>query len=161
MAAISSGEHMVQGGPALVRINKLGQTNMEIFNCNNHAMTIEKNYLLGIVEKLKDEDQVGELRVNKMTVNLEQREIKPAAKIAEEKKKYILDNVQFARNEELTEAMKQRYIDFLLEHHEAISNSLFDTGQSQKTTHDIQLKKQDPLNSSRSQKLNKKQYKNT
>jgi hypothetical protein len=70
MAAISSGEHMVQGGPALVRINKLGQTNMEIFNCNNHAMTIEKKYLLGIIEKLKDEDQVGELRVNKMTVNL-------------------------------------------------------------------------------------------
>jgi hypothetical protein len=28
MATISSGDHVVQGGPTLVRINKLGQTNM-------------------------------------------------------------------------------------------------------------------------------------
>jgi hypothetical protein len=161
VATISRGEHVVRGGPALVRVNRLGQTNIEIFNCTNHAMTIKKNSLLGIIEKIKEEDRVGELRVNKMTVNLEQKEMKPAGKITEGKKKYFLDNVKFTRNEELTEAMKQKYIDLLLEHHEAISNSLFDTGQSQKTTHDIQLKKQDPLNSSRSQKLNKKQYKNT
>jgi hypothetical protein len=101
---------------------------MEIFNCTNHAMTIEKNSILGIIEKLKDEDQVGELQINEMTVNLEQKELTPAAKIKEKKKKYILDNVKFTRNEELTEALKQKYIALLLEHHEAISNSLFDTG---------------------------------
>jgi hypothetical protein len=103
LAAISSGEHVVRGGPALVRVNRLGQTNMEIFNCTNHAMMIEKNSLLGIIEKIKDEDQVGELQVNKMTVNLEQKELKPADKITEEKKKSILDNVKYARNKELTE----------------------------------------------------------
>jgi hypothetical protein len=37
---------------------------MEIFNCTNHAMMIEKNSVLGIIEKLKDEDQVGELQIN-------------------------------------------------------------------------------------------------
>ena len=67
-------------------------------------MMIEKNSVLGIIEKLKDEDQVGELQINKMTVNLEQKELTPAAKIMEKKKKYILGNVKFARNEELTEA---------------------------------------------------------
>ena len=118
---------------------------MEIFNCTNHAMTIEKNSILGIIEKLKDKDQVGELLINKMSVNLEQKELTPAAKITEKKKKYILDNVKFARNEELTKALKQKYIDLLLEHNEAISNSLFDTGRSQTMAHDIQLKKQDPI----------------
>ena len=80
-----------------------------------------------------------------MTVNLEQKELKPAAKIMEKKKKYILDNVKFARNEELMEALKQKYIALLLEHHEAISNSLFDTDQCQTIAHDIKLKKQDPI----------------
>ncbi len=56
-----------------------------------------------------------------------------------------MDNVKFARNKELTEALKQKYIDLLLEHHEAISNSLFDTGRSQTIAHNIQLKKQDPI----------------
>ncbi len=67
---------------------------MEIFNCTNHAMTIEKNSILGIIEKLKDKDQVGELLINKMSVNLEQKELTPAAKITEKKKKYILNNVK-------------------------------------------------------------------
>jgi hypothetical protein len=116
---------------------------MEIFNCTNHAMTIEKNSILGIIEKLKDEDKVGELQFNEMTVNLEQKELTPAAKIMEKKKNYILDNVKFARNEKLTKALKQKYTALLLEHHEAISNSLFDTGRSQTMAHHIKLKKQD------------------
>jgi hypothetical protein len=37
VAAISSGE----------LINKHGQINMEIFNCTNHAMTIEKRFSAG------------------------------------------------------------------------------------------------------------------
>ncbi len=61
-------------------------------------MTIENNSILGIIEKHKDEDQVGELQINKMIVNLEQKELTPAAKITEKKKKYILDNVKFTRN---------------------------------------------------------------
>jgi hypothetical protein len=49
VAVISSGTYVVQGGPALVQINRLGQTTMEVFNCTNHQMTIEKDSLLGIV----------------------------------------------------------------------------------------------------------------
>jgi hypothetical protein len=130
---------------SLVRINRIGQTNLEIFNCTNHIITIDKNTILGVVEKLTSEDQVGELKVNKMTVNLEQKEMKPSSKITEEKRKYISNNVKFARNEELTESVKQKYIALLLEHHEAISNSLFDTCQSQDMDHDIQLKEQGPI----------------
>jgi hypothetical protein len=36
---------------------------MEIFNCTNHQMTIEKDSLLGITEKLSTENEVEELNV--------------------------------------------------------------------------------------------------
>ena len=55
----SSVTYVVQGGPSLVRIN----CPMEIFNCTNHKMTIEKDSLLGITEKLSTENEVEELNV--------------------------------------------------------------------------------------------------
>jgi hypothetical protein len=73
VAVITSKDHVVQGGPALVRINRLSQTTMEIFNCTNHVMTIEANALVGIIEKLSDDDEVGELNVNEMTVNIQKQ----------------------------------------------------------------------------------------
>jgi hypothetical protein len=110
MATTSSWEHVAQGVPALVRINRIGQTNMEIFNCTNNVMAIEKDTILGRVKKLTQEDKVGEFKVNKMTVNLEQKEMKPSAKMMKEKRKYILDNVNFTSNEDLTDSAKQKYM---------------------------------------------------
>ena len=78
VAVITSKDHVVQGGPALVRINRLGQTTMEIFNCTNHMMTIEANALVGIIEKLSNDDEVGELIVNEMTVNIQKQQLPPA-----------------------------------------------------------------------------------
>ncbi len=101
---------------------------MVIFHCTNHTMTINKHTTLGIVEKLTNEDQVRELKVNDMTVNLEQKEMKPSAQITEEKRKYILDKVKFARNKDLTKSVKKKYVVLLLQHREAICNSLFKTG---------------------------------
>ena len=121
MVAISSKEHMVQGEPAFARINKMGQTNMEIFNCTNHTMTIEKNSVFGTI------------------VNLEQKEMNQSVNIIEEKKKNILDKVLFARNKDL-DTVKQKYIAWLQNHHETMSNNSFDTGQSQTSAHNNQLR---------------------
>jgi hypothetical protein len=52
VAVISSPDYVVQGGPALVRINRLGQATMEIFNCTNSVTTIEKDSFLGIIERI-------------------------------------------------------------------------------------------------------------
>ncbi len=71
VAVISSPDYVIQGGPALVRINRLGQTTMEIFNCTNSVMTIEKDSFLGFIEIIEENDMVGELNVNEMTVNIE------------------------------------------------------------------------------------------
>jgi hypothetical protein len=75
VAIISSKNYVVQGGPALVRINQLGQTTMEIFNCSNHEMTIEIDSLVGFVERLSEEDKVGELNINEMTVNIQKKPV--------------------------------------------------------------------------------------
>ena len=41
--------YVVQGGLALVKANKMGQTSIEIFNCTNHMMTIEKGQFLELI----------------------------------------------------------------------------------------------------------------
>jgi hypothetical protein len=86
VAVISSPDYVVQGGPALVRINRLSQATMEIFNCTNSVMTIEKDSFLGIIERFEENDTVGELNVNEMTVNIEQTALPTPVKITEEKK---------------------------------------------------------------------------
>jgi hypothetical protein len=78
MAVISSGTYVIQGGPALVWINRLGQATMEIFNCTNHEITIEKDSLLGIVERISDKDKVRELNVTEMTANIQKQQLPPA-----------------------------------------------------------------------------------
>ena len=76
IAMVSSGEHVVQGGLALVRVNKLGQVVKEIFNCTRSVTRIKKDSALGIIEnKHSNEDSVGELNVNNLTAQLE--EFKP------------------------------------------------------------------------------------
>jgi hypothetical protein len=92
VAVTSSKKYVVQGGPALVGINQLGQTTMEIFNCANHEMTIEADFLLGIVERLSEEDKVGKLYVNEMTVNIQKQQLPPAKPLTKEKCQYILEH---------------------------------------------------------------------
>jgi hypothetical protein len=141
VAVISSPDYVIQGGPALVRINWLGQATMEIFNSVNSVMTIEKDSFLGIIERIKENDKVGELNVNKMTVNIEQTALPTPTKITEEKKKYILDNAKL----NVPEEFRQRYIDLLLKHHEVVSSSKYDLGKCTTSMHDIELKTEDPI----------------
>jgi hypothetical protein len=132
VAVISSPDYVVQGGPALVRINRLGQATMEIFNCTNSVMTIEKDSFLGIIERIKENDTVRELNVNEMTVNIEQAALPTPTKITEEKKKYILDNAKL----NVPEEFRQRYIDLLLKHHEVTSSRKYDLGKCTTSMHD-------------------------
>ena len=62
---ISSDKYVIQGGPALVKINTNGQLSMEILNCSNHQIMIERDSMLGVVEKISEEDQIEEMNFNK------------------------------------------------------------------------------------------------
>ena len=64
VACIASDKHVIQGGQALVKINKNGQLTMEIFNCWNHQITIERDSMLGGVEKISEEEKIEEMNIN-------------------------------------------------------------------------------------------------
>ena len=135
MAIISSGTYVVQGGLPLVRINRLGQAIMEIFYCTNHEMTIEKDSLLGVEEKISEEDKVGKLNFNEMTANIQKMQFMPSKFFTTEKWHYVVDNVAVNVN-----AFKQKYMDMLLKHYEVISDNKYDLGK-----HDIELKIETPI----------------
>ncbi len=94
IAVISSPDNVVQGSPSLVQINPLGQTTVEILNFTNSVTTIEKNSFLGIIERVEEDNTVGELNVNEMTMNIEQTVLPTLTQITEQKKKHIIDNAK-------------------------------------------------------------------
>jgi hypothetical protein len=108
---------------------------MEIFNCTNYKMTIEPDSLLGIVERLS-----GELNVNENTVNI-QKQLPPAKPITKEKRQYILEHATL----NVPEAFKQKCLDVLLKHHEAINNNKYNLGKCSTAMHDIELKNETPI----------------
>jgi hypothetical protein len=55
VAITSNPDYAIQGCPSLVQINQLGQTTVEIFNCTNILMTIEKDSFLGISWRIECE----------------------------------------------------------------------------------------------------------
>jgi hypothetical protein len=117
MAVINSKDHVVQGGPALVRINRLGQT-------------------MELIEKLSDGDKVGELYVNEMTVNIQKRQFPPAKPLTADKHQYILEHATL----NVPDSFKQKYLDLLLKHHEVISDNKYNLGECSTAMHDIELK---------------------
>jgi len=141
IAAISSETYVIQGGPALVKINRQGQTTMEIFNCSNNQITIEKGSVLGIIERLDDDDEVGELNVNEMTANIEKQQLPPSKVLTQEKKTYISENAKL----NVPAEFKQKYMDLLMKHHEVISDNKYDLGKCTTAMHDIELRNEDPI----------------
>jgi hypothetical protein len=83
--------YVVQGGRALIWINWLGQTTMEIFHCTNHEMTIEANSLMGIMERLSIEDKIVKLIVN-VIFNIQKQQLPPARPLTTAKRQYILEH---------------------------------------------------------------------
>jgi hypothetical protein len=79
---------------------------MEIFNGTKHEMKIEADSLLGIMERLSEEDQVGELNINEMTVNIQKQQLVPTKPITKEKRQYILKHATL----NVPESFKQKYL---------------------------------------------------
>ena len=135
VAVVSSEEHVVQGGPAVVRVNKLGQVVIGDFQLYKQCDRIKKDSALGIIENIhSNEDSVGELNVKNLTAQLEELEPNSQKPITAEKKKYILENAQL----NVLEEFGARYIDLLLRNHEVISSNKYDL-------HDIKMKSEDPI----------------
>jgi hypothetical protein len=114
---------------------------MEIFKCSNHAITIKKDTLLGIVERISDGEEVGELNIAEMTVNIQKQQLPPAKSLTKEKRQYILEHATL----NVPDTFKQKYLDLLLKHHEVISDNKYNLGKFSKAMHDIELKNETPI----------------
>ncbi len=61
---------------------------------------------MGIIEKLSDDDEIGELNVNEMTVNIQKQQLLPAKPLTAAKWEYILEHATL----NVPEEFKQKYL---------------------------------------------------
>ena len=142
VATVNSLEHVISGGPALVKVNRMGQAQMEIFNCTAYPVTIKRDSIIGMVEQLLPNEEIAQLDVEKMSATLENKiPIVPVRKLTEEKAKFIKEMA----NLNVPEEFRQRYIDLLLKHHQVISSDKNDLGKCDTFYHDIQLRDEIPV----------------
>ncbi len=64
---------------------KMINSTIEFFNCTNQQITIEKESQLRIVERISEEDKVGKLKVNEMSVNIQKQQLPQAKPLTKEK----------------------------------------------------------------------------
>ena len=141
VAIISSDKHIIQGGPALVTVNKNGQVSMEIFNCSNHQITIDRDTMVGVIENIKNEDTIEEMNVNTLTTNEEKQKKPEVVIISQKQKDFILANA----NLNVPPEYKDRYLNLLLRNHDVISSNKYDLGKCNTAMHDIELKTKEPI----------------
>lgn len=144
VATVNSNEHVITGGPALIQINKMGQAQMEIFNCNAYPLTIKRDSIIGMVEQIlpEEEDSIAQLNVEEMTATLEKKiQVHPEEKITKEKEKFIREMA----NLNVPDEYRKRYTELLLKHHFVISSDKNDLGQCKTFYHDIQLRDEVPV----------------
>ena len=141
IAFVRSHEHLISGGPSLIKINKCGQAVVEIFNCTAQPITIEEGAQIGYFERMDQEDFVHVLDPENLTYLAETKKTKAPTVISEAKKKYIQLNAKLTVPEEY----KDKYLELLYKHHEVISEHKYDLGRCETFKHDIQLKDNEPV----------------
>ncbi len=71
----------------------------------------------------------------------QQHKLQPRQKLTEQKKKVILETVKM----QVPKQLHPQYLEVLLHHHEAISQDMFNLGQTDTLMHEIALKTQEPI----------------
>ena len=141
VATVNSNEHVITGGPALVNINRMGQAQMEIFNCNAWPITIKRDSIIGMIEQLQPEEEIALLNVEEMSATLENKVPVITTKLTQEKEKFIREMA----NLNVPKQFQQKYIDLLVKHHQVISSDKNDLGHCKTFYHDIQLRDEQPI----------------
>ena len=123
------------GGPALIKINAIGQTVIEINNNSDQEIQLERNTFLGFIENIED-FEIDRFQVEKLCVITENKQV-----LTKEKRQYLLDNLKVnAPTEE-----KQKYVDLILKHHTVFSYGKNDLGRADILQHEIRLKTKEPI----------------
>ena len=93
---------------------------------------------MGVIDNVNECEYV---EVNPDYINAISQQMKPQVPLSKEKEQLIRDKFQ----SEVSADLKPRYLQVLLDNHEAISTSKFDLGRSELLLHEISLKTKEPI----------------
>ena len=101
-----------------------GQTSVLVHNCSPVDVVIERGDLMGVIDNVNECEYV---EVNPDYINAISQQLKPPAPLSKEKEQLIREKFQ----SEVSDDLKPKYLQVLLDNHEAISSSKFDLGRSE------------------------------
>lgn len=143
IAVVNSNDYVLSGGPAIVQLNQFGQAQMEIFNCTADPMTILKDSIIGMIEKLHPDEEasIAVLNVDEMVATLENNELPEKEKLTKEKEMQLRRKVE----QSVPAEFRKQYLDLCLEYHEIFNTVKRDLGPNHTAFHDINLRDEEPV----------------
>ena len=132
----------LQGGPALIHADALGQATVRMTNCGPEPITLERNSNIGVIENIQHCEVTSispaVLNAAAESAYAERR----LAKISNAKEKLIK---QTANLKGVPAEYHQKYLEILMRHHEAFSEDKHDIGRATILQHEIHLKNPNPV----------------
>jgi hypothetical protein len=131
---------MISGMPAIVSIDKNNNCKIILDNCAPYDVTISRNDILGIMDTEPDEPiPMEDSTISAILQNIE----KSLPKVP--KRKLTRDEIAAKAHLNVPIEFKQKYIDILYKHQQAISVNKYDLGLATNFKHKIHLKDNNPV----------------
>jgi hypothetical protein len=126
--------------PALVTLDKYKHCKLVIDNCAPYEITLARNDVLGVLEFEPDKC----IPLNEKTISALISDIHDQLPKVP-KKKFTRAEIEQKANLKVPAQYKQKYLDILFKHQDAISINKFDLGRATNFTHKIYLKDNNPV----------------
>jgi hypothetical protein len=130
----------ISGMPTLVTLDKYNHCKLVIDNCAPYEVTLARNEVLGILEFKPDKS----IPLNEMTISALISDIHGQLPKGP-KKEFTHAVIEQKANLKVPAQYKQKYLDILFKHQEAISIIKFDLGRAKNFSHKICLKGDNPV----------------
>jgi transposase InsO family protein len=130
----------ISGMPALVTLDKYKHCKLVIDNCAPYEITLARNDVLGVLEFEPDKC----IPLNEKTISALISDIHDQLPKVP-KKKFTRAEIEQKANLKVPAQYKQKYLDILFKHQDAISINKFDLGRATNFTHKIYLKDNNPV----------------
>jgi hypothetical protein len=131
---------MLSGMPAIVSIDKNNNCKIVIDNCAPYDVTISRNNILGIMDAEPDEPIPMEDSMISVILQDLQNKLPKVPK-----RKLTKEEIATKAHLNVPTEFKQKYIDILYKHQQAISVNKYDLGLATNFKHKIHLKDNDPV----------------
>jgi len=130
----------ISGMPALVTLDKYNHCKLVIDNCAPCEVTLARNEVLGVLEFKPDKCiQLNETTISALISDIHEQLPKVPKKI------FTRAEIEQKANLKVPAQYKQKCMDILFKHQDAISINKFDLGRAKNFSHKIYLKDDNPV----------------